>query len=69
MRTIPNGTKVAKDCPHCKRFGRGQVKLIVRTNRQNTSQFLGCPNWPMCEYTEAIPESMMMELLGQPKLF
>jgi len=55
-------------CPRCKAEGRGAVKLIVRTNRQNDSQFLGCPNWPNCTHTESIPEWIKMEAAGASRL-
>lgn len=45
------------------------VKLIVKENRQNGNQFLGCPEWPDCDHTEGIPETMKMRALGQPELF
>jgi ssDNA-binding Zn-finger/Zn-ribbon topoisomerase 1 len=55
-------------CPACKRAGRGAVKLVVRTNRQNKTQFLGCPNWPDCEHTEPIPEALLLEAAGAARL-
>ena len=61
---VERGTKVSRDCPKC---GTGS-KLMVRTNRANGSQFLGCPNWPTCNYTEPIPESVMMELAGAQRM-
>lgn len=56
------------DCPECKDAGRGSVKLIVKTNRQNGGQFLGCPRWPECQHTRAIPEAWIMRANGQPEL-
>ena len=52
-------------CPNC----TPAVKLIVKTNRKNDNQFLGCPNWPNCNYTRSIPESWIMIANGQPQLF
>ena len=69
LMNLPDGQQMKRECPHCKDAGRGSVFLVVRTNRQNRSQFLGCPNWPRCRYTEPIPESVKMRLMGQPMLF
>lgn len=55
-------------CPLCKQDGRGAVKLIVRTVHNSDRQFLGCPNWPNCEYTRGIPESMKMRANDQAEL-
>lgn len=54
---------IEKRCPEC---GAG---LVVRTNRENDSQFIGCMAWPNCTHTEAIPESLRMRLMGAPGLF
>jgi len=62
--SLPDGQEVNKRCPKC----AIPRKLVVRTNRQNGSQFLSCPNWPKCNHTEQIPESLKMQLLGQPTL-
>ena len=51
-------------CPDCP----GEIRLVVRRNRNNGNQFLGCPNWPDCSYTKGIPESWRMERAGQKKL-
>ncbi len=52
-------------CPTCK----PPRKLIVKTNRQNGNQFLGCPNWPNCDYTRGIPEELILRAQGQKELF
>ena len=52
-------------CPLC---GSGNY-LIVRTNRHNGNQFLGCSKWPDCEYTRGIPEEWIMRIQGQRTLF
>ena len=52
-------------CPNCVPV----VKLIVRSNRTNDGQFLGCPNWPDCGQTRAIPQAWYMAVSGQPRLF
>ena len=64
-----HNAEVAIYCPTCKEAGRGAVKLIVRTVHSSDRQFLGCPNWPDCDYTRGIPESMIMRANGQPELF
>jgi ssDNA-binding Zn-finger/Zn-ribbon topoisomerase 1 len=56
-----DNTKSTIPCPNC----TPQVMLIVRTKRINDSQFLGCPNYPACTHTQAIPESWKMKALGQ----
>lgn len=58
-----NGTESDVTCPDCK------TKLKVRTNRENGSQFLGCPNYPECRHTHPIPESWIMRAQGQAELF
>lgn len=51
-------------CPKC----GPATKLVVRTNHRNRSQFLGCPNWPDCNYSRPIPEEWIMRRQGQPEL-
>ena len=51
-------------CPHCVPV----VTLIVKTNRINENQFLGCPNYPECNYTRGIPEAWKMRANGQQEL-
>ena len=52
-------------CPHCV----PPRKLIVKTNRHNGGQFLGCPNYPQCNFTREIPEAWKMRAAGQVGLF
>ncbi len=52
-------------CPQC----NPPRKLIVKTNRHTDHQFLGCPNYPECNYTRGIPEEWVMRANGQPSLF
>lgn len=52
-------------CPQC----NPPRKLIVKTNRHNDNQFLGCPNYPDCNYTRGIPEAWKMRAAGQAGLF
>lgn len=42
--------------------------MVVRTNRENGSEFLGCSKWPECTETRPLPESIRMERLGAPRL-
>jgi ssDNA-binding Zn-finger/Zn-ribbon topoisomerase 1 len=62
---LKDRTETNRGCPDC----GPNTKLIVRTNRVNGSQFLGCPNWPGCKYSAPIPESLLMELAGVQPLF
>lgn len=64
MKPFPDGKRVAKSCPKCGPAHR----LLIRTNSENGSQFLGCGNFPQCRHTEPIPESMKMELRGYKRL-
>jgi len=64
-----NNSDVDIYCPDCKNSGRGAVKLIVKTVHNSDRQFLGCPNWPDCNHTRGIPESMYLRASGQPELF
>lgn len=45
------------------------ARLLVKENRYNGTQFLGCPRWPECTYTREIPQSMIMRATGQAELF
>lgn len=65
MQKLRDNKEIEIYCPSCAPLR----KLIVKTNRHTDSQFLGCPNWPECNYTRPIPESIRMEQAGQPKLF
>lgn len=65
---LQDRSEVNRRCPRCKAEGRGNVKLIVRTNRLNGRQFLGCPNWPECDHTEPIPEDVKMRAAGATTL-
>lgn len=64
MNKLPDRAVSGKTCPNC----GVNTMLIVRTNRDNGRQFLGCPNFPECTYHEGIPESTKMRLMGQPEL-
>jgi ssDNA-binding Zn-finger/Zn-ribbon topoisomerase 1 len=58
-----NNQPTALRCPEC------NVPLLIKTNRHNHTQFLGCPNYPRCRYTQPIPEAWIMRRRGQPELF
>jgi ssDNA-binding Zn-finger/Zn-ribbon topoisomerase 1 len=64
-KKFENGTESDILCPDCV----PPRKLIVKTNRQNENQFLGCPNYPICTYTRPIPEAWKMRAAGQVGLF
>jgi ssDNA-binding Zn-finger/Zn-ribbon topoisomerase 1 len=65
VEPLKNNQEVEIYCPKC----RPLVKLIVKTNRHNGNQFLGCPNYPDCDYTRPIPEEIRMRQAGQAELF
>lgn len=62
---LVKNSEVSAYCPECKPL----VKLIVKENRHSGHQFLGCPNWPQCNYTREIPEEIKMRQAGQKGLF
>lgn len=65
MNKLQDRMTVNVFCPRCS----PSVKLIVRTNRLNDSQFLGCPNWPeSCHHTQPIPQDLIMQALGAKSL-
>jgi ssDNA-binding Zn-finger/Zn-ribbon topoisomerase 1 len=68
MNTQPTPT-LSIPCPACAESGRGHTLLVVRVNRKTGTEFLACPEWPECTYTQPIPESVLMRLAGQPTLF
>ena len=68
-KKLPNNMPTHVFCPKCREDGRGFVTLIVKSNRHNDNQFLGCPQWPDCDHTEEITEEMRMRLHGAPTLF
>jgi ssDNA-binding Zn-finger/Zn-ribbon topoisomerase 1 len=61
-RKFEDGMETELLCEEC-----GAV-MVVRTNRQNGGQFLGCRDWPDCTYTRKIPESWIMKRDGQEQL-
>lgn len=56
-------TETAKACPKCP-----DTRLVVRTNKNTSHDFLGCGNWPECNYTEPLPLDMEMRRQGAPVL-
>lgn len=65
---FPDGQVTDYPCPDC---WRRQVRsfLVVKTAHDTGHQFLGCPTWPMCEFTRDVPERMYAEAAGQQALF
>ena len=58
------GKETEKSCPKCGVAHR----LIIRENVGQGTLFLGCGNWPRCNYTEPLPEDIKMQALGQTRL-
>jgi ssDNA-binding Zn-finger/Zn-ribbon topoisomerase 1 len=63
---LQDGLETTIVCPACQ---LNPPRLIVKTNRRNQGQFLGCPNWPECHHTQPIPEHMILQATGQQPLF
>lgn len=59
---MKHAIEITKRCPEC------GGELLIRTNRQTDSQFIGCTGWPECTHTEPLPESLKMRLAGHPVL-
>ena len=62
MVRIAKGKRVAKNCPDCGKL------MVIRQNRQNSSWFLGCSQYPECTHTEALPETLKMLAMGAQML-
>jgi ssDNA-binding Zn-finger/Zn-ribbon topoisomerase 1 len=62
MSTQPQPT--ARKCPRDGCPGR----LVVRTNSRDNSVFLGCSEYPRCDYTEPLPQDQVMKAIGAPTL-
>lgn len=54
---------VAKTCPKC-----APDRLVVRRNTNTGEEFLGCSNWPQCDYTEPLPLDMQLRCQGAAQL-
>ena len=52
----------AKNCPEC-----GQP-LTPRSSQDNETDLLGCSNWPKCEYTEPMPQDVLLRRQNHPEL-
>lgn len=50
---------ITKTCP-------AGHRLVVRKNRETGGDFLGCSQWPECQHTEPLPESLRLRLAGAP---
>ena len=61
---LPEGQSVSIVCPKC----APMVKLVIRTNCANGSQFLGCPNFPQCSFVRELPIDLVMRSLGATML-
>ncbi|MBN1815340.1 MAG: topoisomerase DNA-binding C4 zinc finger domain-containing protein [Anaerolineae bacterium] len=61
---LQENAEVEVYCPHCV----PPVRLVVKTNTRNGSQFLGCPNWPDCTYTRPLTEDLVMIAQGAVRL-
>lgn len=55
--------KVMKLCPDCAQL------LVIRTNKLNESQFLGCSGYPECTHTEPLTEYMKLRMAGVKDMF
>jgi ssDNA-binding Zn-finger/Zn-ribbon topoisomerase 1 len=62
---LRSGTEVSIGCPKC----GVATKLVVRMNKKKKTKFLGCPNWPECDWTQNVPDHIWMEASGQSSLF
>ncbi len=62
---LEKNSEVSRFCPVCE----NTVKLIVKENHITGHHFLGCPNYPECDYTAPIPEEFIMRAQGQKGLF
>lgn len=51
-----------KRCPRC------GDQLVIQTNRATGMRFLGCVDWPECQHTEPIPQSILMRESGAATL-
>jgi DNA topoisomerase-1 len=62
MAKIPKGKTVKKACPEC------GGDLVIRQSRTTQQHFLGCINYPRCQYTEPLPEDVKMRAMGAKRL-
>lgn len=64
IKRLVVNTPVSVTCKVC----GPTVKMIVKESSINGMQFLGCPNYPNCRYTEEITEDIKLELAGFQRL-
>jgi len=62
MTKIPEGKTIKKACPEC------GGDLVIRQSRTIQQHFLGCINYPRCQYTEPLPEDVKMRAMGAKRL-
>lgn len=55
--------QIVKACPKC------HQPLEIKRNRESGEEFLGCSMYPVCRYTEPLPEAIRLRRQGQPTLF
>ena len=59
-RTV-NG-KTVRVCDEC------GADMVVRKNRDTGEEFLGCQNWPKCDFTTPLPVDVQMRIKGYQTL-
>ena len=64
-KPLKPGTAVSIACPNC----GPSTQLVIRENNYTGAMFLACPNYPACQHTQEIPESLNMQASGQKTLF
>lgn len=42
--------------------------MAVRSNSETGDDFLGCSQWPRCDYTESLPMDILMRRQGAEQL-
>lgn len=60
--------RIDVNCPECLNGGYGPRPMVLRTNGQNGSEFLGCSRYPDCTHTEKLPAWIEMERAGAERL-
>lgn len=63
-----NDDRIDIKCPDCLNSGFGPRLMVIRTNRANGSEFLGCSRFPECQHTQPLPEWIFMERAGAERL-
>ena len=57
-----NPVEMQQRCPAC------GAAMVLRENRTNRSEFLGCARWPDCKETAPLPASVEMRRAGAKPL-